>query len=255
MIKISKIEGVIPVLELVDIRLKRSKKEVLKGVNAKFEDGKVYAILGNNGVGKSTLAYIIMGLESYRDHGGKIIFDGKEINQLGVTERAGLGITLVWQEPARFDGLTVKEYLTLGGKKRFDVSKLIKTLNIVGLSEEYLNRIVNTSLSGGERKRIELASILLLEPRLAILDEPDSGIDIMSTQMIEKVLKRLKTNGTTIIVITHREEISKMADEAYLMCDGRFLEKGEVDKIIEFYRRRCDNCDHINKPEEGELDD
>lgn len=242
-------------LELKDVSLKRNAKEILKNLDAKFDDGKIYAVLGNNGVGKSTFAYIIMGLESYRDHSGDILFDGHKINQLSVSERARLGITLLWQEPARFDGLTVKEYLTLGGKKRFNDSELIETLSIVGLSKEYLSRIIDTSLSGGERKRIELASILLLKPRLVILDEPDSGIDIMSTQMIEEVLKKLKTNGATVIVITHREEIAKMADEAYLMCDGRFLENGEVDKIIEFYRKRCDRCDHINKPKEGEIGD
>jgi len=240
-------------LELVDIHLRRSEKEVLKGISAQFENKKIYAILGNNGVGKSTLAYIIMGLESYKDHEGEIIFDGKKITQKSVTDRARLGITLVWQEPVRFDGLTVKEYLTLGGKKGFNDLELIETLNMVGLSEEYLNRIADASLSGGERKRIELASILLLKPKLVVLDEPDSGIDIMSTRMIGNVLKKLKDNGATVIVITHREEIARMADEAYLMCDGRFLENGEVDKIIEFYRKRCDNCKHINKPEKGEL--
>jgi Fe-S cluster assembly ATP-binding protein len=242
-------------LELKDVHLKRNGKEILKGLNAKFDDGRIYAILGNNGVGKSTLAYIIMGLESYRDHSGDLLFNGQRINQLNVTERARLGITLVWQEPARFDGLTIKEYLTLGGRKKFEDVELLETLGIVGLSSEYLNRTVDNSLSGGERKRVELASILLLKPRLVVLDEPDSGIDIMSTQMIGEILKKLKSNGSTLIVITHREEIAKMSDEAYLMCDGKFLEYGDVDGVISFYRSRCDSCNHVNRPEEGELND
>ncbi|HEW91674.1 MAG TPA: ATP-binding cassette domain-containing protein [Thermotogaceae bacterium] len=240
-------------LELIDIKLERENRKVLKGISAKFEDRKIYAILGNNGVGKSTLAYIIMGLESYRDHEGEIIFDGKKINEKSVSERAKLGITLVWQEPARFEGLTVKEYLTLGSKKRFSEMELLEALRIVGLSGDYLYRFADNSLSGGERKRIELASILLLNPKFVVLDEPDSGIDIISTNMIEEVLRKLKNAGATLLVITHREEIAKMADEAYLMCDGEFLESGTVDKIIEFYKSHCDNCNHINKPEEGEL--
>lgn len=242
-------------LELKDVSFKRNGRGILKGLNAKFDDGKIYAVLGNNGVGKSTLAYIIMGLESYKDHSGDILFNGQRINQLNVSERARLGITLVWQEPARFEGLTIKEYLTLGGRKKFDDDELLEILGIVGLSSEYLNRAVDDSLSGGERKRVELASALLLKPKLVILDEPDSGIDIMSTQMIEKVLKKLKSNGVTLIVITHREEIARMSDEAYLMCDGKFLEHGDVDRVISFYRNRCDSCNHVNKPEEGELND
>ncbi|MDI3523681.1 MULTISPECIES: ABC transporter ATP-binding protein [unclassified Kosmotoga] len=239
-------------LELKNVFLERENRVIIKNMSVAFEDNKVYSILGNNGVGKSTLAYIIMGLENYRDHKGDIIFNSKKINDLSVSERSKLGITLVWQEPVRFEGITTREYLTLGGKLKLSNKELLKILNLVGLSEAYLDRVVDSSLSGGERKRIELASALILKPKLVILDEPDSGIDIMSTDMIEAVLNHFKSNGATVLVITHREEIARMTDEAYLMCGGRMLASGTPDEIIAFYKRLCDKCSHTNQPVEEE---
>ncbi len=238
-------------LELKSISLERDDTNIIKDLSAVFYDGKVYAVLGNNGVGKSTLAYIIMGLESYRDYTGSVLWDGRVINGLSVPERARLGITLGWQEPCRFDGITVKEYLTLGEKKQFSIEKLVSTLDVVGLPRDYLSRTVDSSLSGGERKRIELASVILMEPRLVVLDEPDSGIDLMSTNMIQRVFNSLSGNGTTLIVITHREEIAEMTEEAYLMCGGNMLKNGDPQEIIAYYRTACDNCKHVNEPLKG----
>ncbi|MBN2218808.1 MAG: ABC transporter ATP-binding protein [Kosmotogaceae bacterium] len=244
-------------LEVREIKLVRDERKILNTLTATFESGRVYAILGNNGVGKSTLSYVLMGLESHRDYEGKVIFDGEEIDLLSVSERARKGITLGWQEPVRFEGLTVKEYLTLGGKLRLSKEELNETLSIVGLNNEYLDRLVDESLSGGERKRVELASIILVNPKVTILDEPDSGIDIMSMEMIERVLERLRDKGSIVIIITHREEIARMADEAYLLCGGRILASGEPEEIVNFYRKLCDNCQHINEPitEGGRVDD
>ncbi|MFO7882831.1 MAG: ATP-binding cassette domain-containing protein [Kosmotogaceae bacterium] len=238
-------------IELENITLIRDKNTILEELSAKFEKDRVYAVLGNNGVGKSSLAYIIMGLEDYRNYKGTIKFNEKPIDDKDIFERAKLGITLGWQEPARYDGLTTREYLNLGGKIKATEKELKKTLEIVGLSEGYLNRPVDSSLSGGERKRIELASTILLNPKVVILDEPDSGIDLMSTNMIERVLNHLKNSGTTVILITHREEISYMADEAYLMCGGKIIARGQVDEIVTFYRDMCDGCSHINEPNQG----
>ncbi|MEA2067400.1 MAG: ATP-binding cassette domain-containing protein [Thermotogota bacterium] len=238
-------------IELENITLIRDKNVILEELSAEFDKDKVYAVLGNNGVGKSSLAYIIMGLEDYRNYKGTIKFNGKSIDNKDTYERAKLGITLGWQEPARYDGLTTREYLNLGGKINASQKKLKKTLEIVGLSEHYLDRPVDGSLSGGERKRIELASAILLKPKVVILDEPDSGIDLMSTDMIERVLNHLKNSGTTVILITHREEISYMADEAYLMCGGKIIAEGQVDEIVSFYRDMCDSCSHINEPNKG----
>ncbi|TYB94704.1 MAG: ATP-binding cassette domain-containing protein [Kosmotoga sp.] len=238
-------------ISLENITLIRDKNVILEELSAEFDKDRVYAVLGNNGVGKSSLAYIIMGLEDYRDYKGKIKFNGISIDDKDTYERAQLGITLGWQEPARYDGLTTREYLNLGGKIEATEEELKQTLETVGLSEGYLNRPVDSSLSGGERKRIELASTILLKPKVVILDEPDSGIDLMSTNMIERVLNHLKDSGTTVILITHREEISYMADKAYLMCGGKIIAEGQVDEIVSFYRDMCDGCSHINEPNKG----
>jgi len=235
-------------LEVKEVKLIRDERNILNSLTASFEKGRVYAILGNNGVGKSTLSYVLMGLESHNDYKGKILLDGEEIDTLSVSDRAKKGISLSWQEPARFKGLTVKEYLTLGGKLRLSREELDETLSIVGLNKEYLDRLVDESLSGGERKRVELASIMLVNPRVTILDEPDSGIDIMSMEMIERVLERLRDKGSVVIIITHREEIARMADEAYLLCGGRIIASGEPEEIVSFYRKLCDTCQHINEP-------
>ncbi|RAM60947.1 ABC transporter ATP-binding protein [Mesotoga sp. SC_4PWA21] len=235
-------------LEVKEVKLIRDERNILNSLTASFEKGRVYAILGNNGVGKSTLSYVLMGLESHNDYEGKILLDGEEIDTLSVSDRAKKGISLSWQEPARFKGLTVKEYLTLGGKLRLSREELDETLSIVGLNKEYLERLVDESLSGGERKRVELASIMLVNPRVTILDEPDSGIDIMSMEMIERVLERLRDKGSVVIIITHREEIARMADEAYLLCGGRIIASGEPEEIVSFYRKLCDTCQHINEP-------
>ena len=235
-------------LELRSVSLQRDGNEIIKDLSAEFREGHVYAVLGNNGVGKSTLAYIIMGLESYRNYSGSVVFNGQAIDDLTVSERAKLGITLGWQEPCRFDGITVKEYLTLGGKREVPSERLIGVLDIVGLPNDYLFRTVDSSLSGGERKRIELASVILIEPNVVVLDEPDSGIDLMSTSMINRVFDALSDSGTTLIVITHREEIAGMAEEAYLMCGGNMIKNGDPEEIITYYRTACDDCRHVNEP-------
>lgn len=241
-------------LEVKEIKLVREDRKILNNLTASFEKGRVYAILGNNGVGKSTLSYVLMGLESHKDYEGNIFLDGEEIDLLSVSERARKGISLGWQEPVRFEGLTVREYLTLGGKLKLSEEELDETLSTVGLKKEYLDRFVDESLSGGERKRVELASIILLNPRVTILDEPDSGIDIMSMEMIKHVLERLRDKGSIVIIITHREEIARLADEAYLLCGGRMLASGVPEEIVSFYRKLCDSCQHINEPvKEGGL--
>ncbi|HHF08432.1 MAG: ABC transporter ATP-binding protein [Thermotogae bacterium] len=240
-------------LALKRIRYEKSERVILRNMTIEFEDGKIYAMLGNNGVGKSTLAGIIMGLENYREHTGELYLDDISLKDLGVFERAKLGITLALQEPVRFEGITIDEYLNLGGKLRLSQDEIAEALKLVGLSKEYLGRYVDSTLSGGERKRVELASIVLIKPKIVILDEPDSGIDIMSNEMIKAVVGKLKKAGSTVIMITHREEIAMMADEAYLMCGGRLLASGTPQEIVAFYKKLCDSCDHINKPESEKI--
>jgi Fe-S cluster assembly ATP-binding protein len=216
-------------------------KKILDDFSMTIESSEVHALLGTNGTGKSTLAYLVMGCEGYRPTSGEIVFDGKIINDLKIHERAKLGITMAWQEPVRFEGITVRDYITLNNKDT-DPAHYI---GMVGLHPElYLHRMVDKSLSGGERKRIELASILALNPRLAILDEPDSGIDMLSTQDIVNVINAFKKNGSSVLLITHREEIVLIADRASQICNGRVVCSGSPEKVAEYYKsRKCLVCD------------
>lgn len=228
-------------LDLKDISYEVNGKEILSGLSLSIGVVEVHALLGTNGTGKSTLAYLVMGCEGYRPTSGEIVFDGKVINDLKIHERAHLGITMAWQEPVRFEGISIKDYLTLKSKDN-DPSRHIE---MVGLHPElYLHRMVDKSLSGGERKRIELASILALKPRLAILDEPDSGIDMLSTQDIVNVINAFKKNGSSVLLITHREEIVLIADRASQICNGRVVCSGSPEKVAEYYKsRKCLICD------------
>ncbi|MDN5341291.1 ATP-binding cassette domain-containing protein [Oceanotoga sp. DSM 15011] len=238
-------------LELKNISFCTSEKNILNDLNYTFERGKTYSVLGNNGVGKSTLAKIIMGLNGYyKNHKGEIILNNEDITDLKIDERARKGITMAWQEPARFKGMSVIDYLKLGNKNQLTMNDMIKYLNLVGLNEKYLNRNVDKTLSGGERKRIELASIVILKPEIVILDEPDSGIDMMSNSMIDSILKELKNNNSTVITITHREEISLLSDKAILLCNGMIRNEGTPEYIGNIYKKLCDFCTNINEPAE-----
>lgn len=227
-------------LEIKNLTYRVNRKEILSGLSLAIESGEIHAVLGANGTGKSTLAYLIMGCEGYMPASGEILFEGKVINALNIYERAQLGITIAWQEPVRFEGISVKEYLCLK-------SKLIDPayyLELVGLQPElYDIRLVDKSLSGGERKRIELASLLALRPRLAILDEPDSGIDMLSLEDIVNVINAFKKNGASVLLITHREKIALIADRASQICFGKIVCSGTPENVVEFYKsRKCIIC-------------
>jgi Fe-S cluster assembly ATP-binding protein len=216
-------------------------RPILSGLSLDIEPGEVHALLGTNGTGKSTLAYLIMGCEGYRPSSGEIRFNGLVVNDLPIHERARLGITMAWQEPVRFEGITVGDYLTMkhqeAGPGPF--------LELVGLSPDlYVRRMVDKCLSGGERKRIELASVLALNPKLAILDEPDSGIDMLSIQDVIHVISAFKKNGAAVLLITHREEIAGIADQASQLCHGKIICSGSPEKVAEHYKtKKCMICE------------
>jgi Fe-S cluster assembly ATP-binding protein len=228
-------------LEIKNLTYTAGDKKILHELSLSIEASEVHALLGTNGTGKSTLAYVIMGCEGYKPASGEILFNGKTINELKIHERAHLGITMAWQEPVRFEGINVRNYLTLKSTE----TNPSMYLEMVGLHPElYLHRMVDKSLSGGERKRIELASILALHPKLALLDEPDSGIDMLSTQDIINVINVFKKNGSSVLLITHREEISLIADKASQMCMGKIVCSGNPEKVAEYYKsRKCLVCD------------
>ena len=237
-------------LDLVDVGLVIGDRPILHDLNLHVLPGEIHAILGTNGTGKSTLASIVMGLSGFSPTSGKVIFQGEDITSLSISGRAKRGITLAWQEPARFEGLTVGEYLELGrhgspggGPPPGDC------LVMVGLPpDRYLQRAVDSTLSGGERKRVELASILSMEPRLSILDEPDSGIDALSLNHILDAVRTLAKNGASVLLITHQNEIAASADRASSLCGGSILRTGDPVAIGLFFRNHCRECPHGSAP-------
>ncbi|MFA7170303.1 MAG: ABC transporter ATP-binding protein [Candidatus Paceibacterota bacterium] len=240
------------ILSIDKFKLFKSGKILLEDISLEVEAGTICALVGPNGAGKSTLAYALMGLEGYREISGDIFFDGKSIKKLSVSQRAKLGITLAWQEPARFQGLKVKDYLgASAGKNQEEISDALRR---VGLSpEKYLPRAVDKNLSGGERKRIELASIICMKPRLVILDEPDSGVDVEALKKVFEVMGYLKSIGTTVIVITHNVQVLKQADLAFLLCDGKLIDESKGEDVAEYFKNRCLTCPHKNKPRESKI--
>jgi Fe-S cluster assembly ATP-binding protein len=212
------------ILEVKDLTIPTldQKCAIINKVSFSVEEGSIHAVIGPNGSGKSTLAYTIMGLENYKPSEGKIYFDGIDITNMNITERAKLGITLAWQEPARIDGLTIPKYISLGIKDRKNLEeKIVETLKIVNLEpERYMHRTIDETLSGGERKRVELAAAIAMKPRLIMLDEPDSGLDFIVIEDILNIFGKIKELDMTILLITHREDIGMVADYGTLVWRG-----------------------------------
>ncbi|MFW9772431.1 MAG: ATP-binding cassette domain-containing protein [Promethearchaeota archaeon] len=221
-------------LENVTIPTFDQKCVIVNNVSFGVREGSIHAVIGPNGSGKSTLAYTIMGLNSYKLSQGKIYFDGIDITNSSITERAKLGITLTWQEPARIDGLSVSKYISLGIKDKNNLKEQISiALNMVNLEpERYYNRIIDETLSGGERKRVELAAAIAMKPRLLILDEPDSGLDVIIVEDFLNIFNKIKALNITILLITHREEIGMVADYGTLLWRGDALLTDEFPNVM-----------------------
>lgn len=246
-------EGVGDVLlEVHGLDLARDGRHVLHGADLTVRSGDVHVLLGPNGSGKSTLAYAIMGCPSYEPDAGVIRFAGTDLAGVSMTLRARLGITLSWQEPARFEGLTVRDYVGLARPGHDE--DVIRSLERVSLDpDDYLDRAVDRTMSGGERKRIELAAVFAMRPRLAILDEPDSGIDVLSLNDVASLIRHMARAGSAVLLITHRDEMLAVADVASLMCEGTVLHTGRPDEVRARYGehahhgaptgvRRTDSC-------------
>jgi len=239
-------------LEIKDLYYSANKKYILKNLNLNVKRGIIHSILGVNGTGKTTLGFMLMGLSGYKPQEGKIIFDGIDITNLSITERARLGLTLAWQHSTPFEGITIKDYLTIASRSSsFDYKYALEKL---GLNPSmYLERNYDETLSGGERKRVELAAIMSMKPKFAILDEPDSGIDALSIQSIADVIKELNQTGITILLITHRWEIAKISDISSVLCDGNILLTADSIKATQFFINKCQKCNHINLPKMEEI--
>ena len=212
-------------LELKNICFTRDNKKILDNVNLTINDDKFIAITGPNGSGKSTLAKIIMGI--YKQDSGQVILNGKDISNLGIDERAKLGIGFAFQQPVKFKGITVYDLIKLSSGKDINKKEACEILSNVGLcAKEYIDREVNSSLSGGELKRIEIATVCVRNSILTVFDEPEAGIDLWSFNSLIKVFENMRNlvSGTTII-ISHQERILNIADKVIL------LKAGKVDKI------------------------
>lgn len=231
----------VPLLDIRDLTFAAGNQKILDRLELAIHPREIHALLGANGSGKTTLAYLLMGCEGYVPMAGTVLFTGTDLLRLKMHERAKLGLTLAWQEPARFEGITIREYLRLGHPELTPESLLLQ----VGLDpERYLSRRVDKALSGGERHRIELASVLCMKPRLAILDEPAAGIDMLSISHIITVIRTLKENGGAVLLITHQEEVAAIADSASQLCNGRIIFSGDPALVIEHFRgRTCVRCD------------
>ena len=220
-------------LELKDICFTRDNRKILDHINLDIDIEKFVAITGPNGSGKSTLVKIIMGIE--KPDSGRVIFDGKDITDMPINERAKLGMSFAFQQPVKFKGITVYDLLKIAAKKEINKAQACEVLSKVGLcAKEYVDREVNGSLSGGELKRIEIATVVLRGAKLTIFDEPEAGIDLWSFNNLIEIFEKLseEIKGSTII-ISHQERILKIADEIVLMKAGKIEKVGTSSEILE----------------------
>lgn len=220
-------------LELKDICFTRDNRKILDHINLDIDVEKFVAITGPNGSGKSTLVKIIMGIE--KPDLGRVVFDGKDITDMPINERAKLGMSFAFQQPVKFKGITVYDLLKIAAKKEINKAQACEVLSKVGLcAKEYVDREVNGSLSGGELKRIEIATVVLRGAKLTIFDEPEAGIDLWSFNNLIEIFEKLseEIKGSTII-ISHQERILKIADEIVLMKAGKIEKVGTSSEILE----------------------
>ncbi len=213
-------------------------RQILDGLSLQVKAGELVVVTGPNGSGKSTLAQIIAGIQ--KPTAGQITFDGQSIDKLSITERARLGIAYSFQQPLHFKGLTVRDLLQIAatGQETFIEDKktdYARLLAAVGLdAEKYLDRPVDKSLSGGELKRIEIATVLARNARLLIFDEPEAGIDIWSFDRLFKIFRKLhEDSGRAIIVISHQKRIMDIADRIVIVRDGKIATEGTVETLKE----------------------
>lgn len=208
-------------------------KEILKDVSLTVGDGKFVVITGPNGSGKSTLAKIIAGIETPTS--GQILLDGEDITSLSVTDRAKRGIGYAFQNPVRFKGIKVKDLIRIAVGGEISVGEACKYLSEVGLcARNYIDREVNSSLSGGELKRIEIATVLARKSKIAVFDEPEAGIDLWSFQNLIEVFERMRSadRNNSILVISHQERILNIADEIVVLSGGKICAQGARSEIL-----------------------
>ncbi|HGC7180352.1 TPA: Fe-S cluster assembly ATPase SufC [Streptococcus agalactiae] len=226
------------VLEIKHLHVSIEDKEILKGLNLTLKTGEIAAIMGPNGTGKSTLSAAIMGNPNYEVTAGEILFDGEDILELEVDERARLGLFLAMQYPSEVPGITNAEFIRAAmnvGKADDDkisirqfITKLDEKMELLGMKEEMAERYLNEGFSGGEKKRNEILQLLMLEPKFALLDEIDSGLDIDALKVVSKGVNEMRGEGFGAMIITHYQRLLNYItpDKVHVMMDGKVVLSG-----------------------------
>ncbi|MBQ1474321.1 MAG: ATP-binding cassette domain-containing protein [Ruminococcus sp.] len=226
-------------------------KEIIKDISLEIPDGKLVVITGPNGGGKSTLAKLIAGIE--KPTAGQILFNGEDITDMSVTDRAKKGIGFAFQQPVKFKGIRVLDLIRLAAGRALTISDACVYLSMVGLcAREYINREVNSSLSGGELKRIEIATVLARKSLLTLFDEPEAGIDLWSFGNLIEVFQKQREEiaDRSILIISHQERILNIADEIIVLNSGEIDKQGDKDKILPELigtPAAVKNCQGVNK--------
>lgn len=232
-----------------EVEAKAAAKEILKDISLVIEDNEFVAITGPNGGGKSTLAKIIVGIE--QPASGQILLNGKDITGLNVTERARAGISYAFQQPVRFKGITVKDLIRLaaGPDKKPSEVNICGYLSEVGLcARDYINREIDTSLSGGELKRIEIASVMARNTEFSVFDEPEAGIDLWSFNNLIRVFEKMHNEQKrTIMIISHQERILSIADKIIVIADGRIEKAGNGEELLPELLNTAGSCKFFKK--------
>ena len=211
----------------------KADKEILHNINLTIDENKFVVITGPNGGGKSTLAKLIVGIEMPTS--GQILFNGIDVTEMSITERAKMGISFAFQQPVRFKGIHVLDLIRMAAGQNMSAADACKYLSEVGLcAKDYINREVNASLSGGELKRIEIATVLARGTKLSVFDEPEAGIDLWSFQNLIQVFERMQSRikDSSILIISHQERILNIADEVVVIADGSIIHQGPKDEVL-----------------------
>ena len=228
-------------LNLKNVKSEVEGKEILKGVDLTINKGEVHVIMGPNGAGKSTLASILVGHPKHEVVGGQILLEGEDITELEVDERAQKGIFLSFQYPEEIPGLTVEDFLrtakeAVTGEKQYIMqfhNELVEKMEKLHINTEYAERHLNVGFSGGEKKKNEILQMAVLEPKLAILDETDSGLDIDATKIVFEGVQKLKTKDTALLIITHYDKVLEYLkpDFVHVLMDGKIVKSGGIEIV------------------------